>query len=97
MKSRKKSSDMKKVVIGITKLYDRITKKKRAYKYSDIQKKIDWVNNPKYFPYPYDLMYLKVKGLIKEIPGWWTGEKWDGMRIKKEYKIIEWKRQIGND
>lgn len=86
-----------KIVIGITKLQDPNTLKRRAYKYTDIPDDPGWIDPEIYCPYPYDLIHMVVDGLSKEVAGWWNGEKWEGLRVKHHYKIIKWKRQITYD
>lgn len=88
---------MKKIQVGLTKIVDAKNGKERPYKYSDIPKEIaidltGWVFNLKYLPIPFDLLHLKVKGKDKPTSGWWTGQDWDGLRLKSSEKVVQWKR-----
>lgn len=91
------------IIIGKSLIKDKITKKNRPWKYSDIKEKENWIENndwvetSHYLPIPFDLMELKVKDRPKPLPGWHDGQKWQGLRIKKDYKVIQWKRVIYYD
>lgn len=51
-----------------------------------------WVNASKFLPSDYDLVYLKVEG--KPImSGWLSMNKWDGLNINPEDKVLYWKKQ----
>lgn len=47
--------------------------------------------NPK-FPNDYDLVTMTVDrgGLIKEVPGWWTGKIWEGLRLRRDDTVLKW-------
>lgn len=57
-----------------------------------------WVDAFRVKPYAYDIVYL-LTGKFEEKNGWWTGLKWDGLRLKENETIIRWKRlrEITND
>ena len=90
------------VTVGLTILLDSKTQTERLYKYSDVP--IDavsknassfekgWVSNPRFFPHPFDMMYLMLEGKEKHISGWWDGRQWNGLRLRSGNKIIKWKR-----
>lgn len=52
-----------------------------------------WVDAKKYMPADYELCLLKIKDK-KTQPGWASGLKWDGLRIKEEDEVLYWKRQF---
>lgn len=60
-------------------------------KYSDLPEGISgWHNPEKYRPMPFDLVELLLKDKI--VQGWWTGNGWDGLRLKKSDKVKKWKK-----
>jgi hypothetical protein len=68
--------------------------KKRTKKYSYIHVETDergWADAKKYLPVPFDLVY--VDDGEKIVTGWWSGTFWDGLRLKKDTKVIKWKRE----
>lgn len=76
-----------------TKITDKNTGKERVCKYSDVPTDREkWVYDLSYYPIPYDLMYLKVKGACRIRSGWWDGKNWKGLRMKDTDEIIAWKR-----
>jgi hypothetical protein len=92
------------IQVGLSKILDKKTGKPRPYKYSDIPTDLDkfgeptgWVSNLKCLPIPFDLMYMKVKQREKIISGWWNGQGWEGLRMKKGEKVIKWKRNQDHD
>lgn len=48
-----------------------------------------WVEAAIYRPIPYDLVSMKMKN--KTCPGWWTGMRWEGLRMRKGDEILYWK------
>jgi len=80
------------ITVNQSKLLDPITNKERPYKYSDVPTASGWVDPQDYLPIAFDLMYLKVKGKVRVISGWWDGTKWKGLRLKKNQTIEKWKR-----
>jgi hypothetical protein len=54
----------------------------------------NWVTDLKYRPIPFDLLYLSIKDSPRIIGGWWTGRKWNGLRLKTTHQVIAWKRQM---
>lgn len=48
-----------------------------------------WVDEKIYHPLPYDMVLMKTTD--KKIPGWWTGQKWEGVRLEDEDKVLWWK------
>jgi len=81
------------IIVGKSKIVDKSTTLKRVCKYSDVPTdEYKWVYNLTYRPIPYDLMYLKLEENNAVKSGWWTGITWKGLRLKKEDKIIAWKR-----
>ena len=57
-----------------------------------------WASTKKVNPLPFDMTLCKVerqgKILKKYLPGWWTGNKWEGRKLKEEDKVISWKRNL---
>jgi len=49
-----------------------------------------WIRSSKYLPANLDLCALK--GVIKEIIGWWDGSKWVGYRVRKGQTFEFWKK-----
>jgi hypothetical protein len=42
-------------------------------------------------PDPYDLLLLRLENeQVKS--GWWTGQGWDGLKIRAQDAVIQWKR-----
>lgn len=61
------------------------------YKYSDAQANyLGWIDPAFWLPYPYDLCQLQTSN--KKMNGWWTGHQWEALRLKKDDKIMFWKR-----
>jgi hypothetical protein len=56
-----------------------------------------WFKVSKYRPFPFDMTVVKVKRqgkLIDSIyPAWWTGDSWEGRKLKKEDQVVLWKLQ----
>jgi hypothetical protein len=64
---------------------------KDGFGMKDLVKDYDgWVDAKTYRPYPYDLVHMMMPR--KTIRGWWTGQKWEGLRLKEEDKILHWKQ-----
>lgn len=83
------------IIVSKTKFIDPITEKRRAYKYSDLRfDSQGWMFDLSKLPIPYDLMYIKLKDLPHIKTGWWTGKKWEGLRLKSEEIVIAWKRNF---
>ena len=72
-----------------------------TYQEVKVDKETGWADPNKFLPYPYDIVTLSVFRPDKEdtvrSEGWWTGEAWDGRKLKPEYKIIGWKFQEGKN
>lgn len=66
--------------VGITKI-----------SYSDVEYGDDeWVDAKKFTPSSFDL--VKIKTDEKTINGWYTGERWYALRLKKNEEVLFWKR-----
>lgn len=64
---------------------------KNGFGVLDIKKDIDgWVDAKIYRPFPYDLVHMKTETKTKS--GWWTGLKWEGLRLKADDKVKYWKQ-----
>ena len=84
--------------VGKHLVLDAKAKKKIPLKYSQVPKQKDgFVTDMTYLPISRDLLYLRRLGKDKIITGWWDGKKWYGLRLKKEDKIIAWKRNFEDD
>lgn len=60
-------------------------------KYSDLPDGIEgWYVPSIYRPVPYDLCELDTGNRI--VQGWWTGKRFDGLRLKKSEKVKKWKK-----
>jgi hypothetical protein len=67
-------------------------------KYSDVPVDLNgWVANLNYFPIGFDMCQLSIKNKEKPISGWWDERKWTGLRFKKGYKVLQWKRMPDYD
>lgn len=68
-------------------------KKEQIFTYKDVQYNEEgWVDAAKYLPGDCDMMYLDV--LDKEIiPGWIHGIQWQGLRLRKNDVVVNWKRK----
>jgi hypothetical protein len=88
---------MLRIQVGLSKLKDPLSNKSRPYKYSDIPSEKGWVEVLKFLPIPFDLMYLRVKDKGRTVSGWWNGQNWEGLRLKKEEKVLKWKRNQNYD
>lgn len=67
---------------------------KRYKKYAYIHVETDkdgWVDAEVYLPISFDLVYLDDREKI--VKGWWNGNKWEGLRVKKDIKVKRWKRE----
>lgn len=53
-----------------------------------------WIKPDRYLPFDLDLCLLKISG--RELPGWWNGFHWKGLRLKSHHKVIAWKRTTFN-
>lgn len=51
-----------------------------------------WIDPKKYLPFNCDLVTLKYNN--KEVPGWWNGRKWVGLRINNQEPPLFWKRIV---
>lgn len=94
---------MAQITVGKSKIIDKRTGKARAYRYSDIPTgafgtpDYEWVIDLTYLPIPYDLMHLKIEDAVIIKSGWWTGHSWKGLHLKRQDKIIKWKRNHEHD
>lgn len=71
----------------VGKLYEN---SKRAFCYIDIEaNKKEWIDASKFLPSDFDLCHCRTKNKI--VPGWYTGFCWDGLQIKPDDEILEWK------
>ncbi len=85
------------IIVSKSKIPDKNTKEERLCKYSDVPTDEDkWVYDLTYRPIPYDLMKMRFSGQDKSVvkSGWWTGIFWKGLRLKKDDKVIAWKRNL---
>jgi len=69
---------------------------KLPYNYRHVTETEDkWVNPQEWLPIPYDLVILKI-GSVEKV-GWYTGNHWDGYKIKPEDIVSMWKRKIDDE
>lgn len=60
-------------------------------KYTDLPGEFPSWQDPKTFhPLPFDLVKVQTSEGIKS--GWWTGNKWMGLRLRRGDKVISWKK-----
>jgi hypothetical protein len=50
-----------------------------------------WADAKLYRPYPYDLVSMRTQRKI--IPGWWSGQKWEGLHLRSDDSIFFWKQE----
>ena len=61
------------------------------FKYSDVPvDKDEWASVEDGLPLPFDLVHMKIGDKI--VNGWWTGQDWYSVRMKKDSKVERWKR-----
>lgn len=82
------------IVVTKTKIPDPLTNELRLCKYSDVPFVNGWIPVGLYYPIPYDLLYLRIKGACKLLTGWWNGKAWEGLRIAKDAIVMAWKRYM---
>ena len=62
-----------------------------------IKSKDGFIDAKRYLPFPGDLVFViierKGEKLDRIYPGWWTGQSWDGAKIKDSDIILYWKRK----
>jgi hypothetical protein len=49
-----------------------------------------WQDPQSYKPLPFDLVQIDTGE--KEVRGWWTGNRWMGLRLREKDKVVSWKR-----
>jgi hypothetical protein len=89
-----------KIQIELSRFKDPKTNKERPFKYSDIpqaHKPQGWVSTKEYLPIPFDLMKLRVETMDRDVPGWWTWQNWEGLRLRPGRRILKWKRELEYD
>jgi len=60
-------------------------------KYTDLPGEIPaWQSPDRFRPLPFDLVEIETSKKI--VTGWWTGNTWMGLRLRKEDKIISWRK-----
>ncbi len=63
----------------------------RLYTYKHIEYDNEgWADADKFHPIDFDLLYLKLEGVIGTIRGWCCGHVWDGLKYNGE-KVLKWK------
>ena len=68
----------------------------RYFSYKKIQMdQYGWASADGPKPRNYDLVTLKVKSIYgdKNVSGWWDGEKWVGLRLASNHKVVKWQRK----
>lgn len=67
---------------------------KKLFSYSMVKYDFDgWADASLFSPADYDLVYLKIENKKKIIPGWYTGNRWDGQKLEEDQKVLFWKRK----
>lgn len=86
------------ITVSKSKIKDKATGQERVCRYSDVPTNaLGWVCDLNWLPIPYDLMFLRLKGLERPKSGWWSGVKWKGLRVMPEDKVIAWKRNLEHE
>jgi len=52
-----------------------------------------WAAAERALPIPFDLVTV-LTNTNKKIPAWWNKCIWEGLHLKKEDKVIKWKRRL---
>lgn len=98
---RKKASPQlnpKVIQVSKTRLKSPETGLEFTCKYSDVPTDAyGWVIDLKYLPISFDMMELAIRDKQKHVYGWWDGKKWTGLKFKKEYIVVKWKRDMNYD
>lgn len=67
----------------------------RRMQYKDLPYKLnEWVPSSEYLPFPFDLVDLDI-GEKRYIKGWYDGNEWGGLRVKKEHTVYYWRKREG--
>lgn len=70
----------------------KINGKSQPFKYEWLHKDFDgWVDNQKFKPMKFDICLIRTS-TNRTYPAWWTGDRWDGLRVKRNVEVIYWKR-----
>jgi hypothetical protein len=88
---------MIRIQVGLSKVKDNATQNLRVCRYSDVPTKEGWVDTIKYLPLAFDIMHLRIKGKFRLASGWWNGQNWEGLRLRKDDRITAWKRNFDCD
>lgn len=68
-------------------------KRPRFYTYNHVKYDNEgWADPKEYLPYDYDIVELKRDNYKPIIPGWISGNRWDGRKFKSQDKVIGWRR-----
>ena len=69
------------------------TKSTKLFTYKMVKHDCDgWADASLFLPASFDLVFLKLEGVKSIISGWYTGNRWDGRRLKEDQKVLYWKR-----
>lgn len=81
------------IQVGVTKIVDAITGKRRHCKYSDLPLEKDkWIVDPRYLPINYDLVDLWIANKRRVVVGIWNSKEWRGLRLREGDIITKWRR-----
>lgn len=75
--------------------YEKKTSEKKDTFYYRITKfdKEGWANAKKAKPIPFDMVTIETAS-GKRCPAWWNESLWEGLRLRKNDKILRWKRRV---
>lgn len=54
-----------------------------------------WQDPYRYKPQPFDLVEIDTGK--KQVRGWWTGNRWLGLRLQERDKVVAWKKTSEQD
>ncbi len=81
------------VALQVGKKYSGSNGKKRTFGYRNVVYDDDgWADASLFYPHNYDLLYLKTSDGLKS--GWKCPNRWDGLKIGAQEKVLLWKRKI---
>lgn len=63
------------------------------FSYYDVPSKgFEWVDPTYCYPRKFDLVTIQIE--CGEIPGWWDGKKWDGLKLGQNDIVFYWRKRI---
>jgi len=62
------------------------------YQFTEFNKD-GWASAKRHLPIAFDLVTVETS-TGKRVAAWWTEFNWDGIRLKKEDVVLNWKRRL---